>query len=271
MPPATADDQLLAPLLANPGRAAVLLDVDGTLAPIVTRADDAHVPDSTRRPLIAIARRYGLVACVSGRRAQAARRIVALGSIAYVGSHGAELLPSGATAVELLPEVAAHRDAVQTFARAVMRRPEIARLQIRGEDKDTIYAFHWRGSAFAAQAAAYAGQLVAEADAAGLMTHLGRMVLEVRAPVLVTKGEGVRRLLDRHPRIGAALYAGDDRTDVDAFAALHDLRDTGRLAHVACLAVRSAETPPELEAAADALVDGPAAVRDLLEHLAEAG
>ncbi len=73
----------------------MLLDVDGTLAPIVRHADDAHVPDSTRTPLIAVARRYGLVACVSGRRAATARRIVSLGSIHYVGNHGAELLRGG--------------------------------------------------------------------------------------------------------------------------------------------------------------------------------
>src|SRR6201747_1559067 len=102
---ATLDD-VLAPLLADPGRAAVLLDIDGTLAPIVRHADDAHVPEPTRLPLIAIAKRYGLVACVSGRRATTARRIVSLGSITYVGNHGAEILRGGATEVELDPEVA---------------------------------------------------------------------------------------------------------------------------------------------------------------------
>src|SRR5437764_1235155 len=61
---------------ADPSRSAVLLDVDGTLAPIVRHADDAHVPEVTRTQLIAVSRRYRLVACVSGRRAAtaAARR-----------------------------------------------------------------------------------------------------------------------------------------------------------------------------------------------------
>jgi len=34
----------LAPLRADPSRAAILLDVDGTLAPIVRHAEDAQVP-----------------------------------------------------------------------------------------------------------------------------------------------------------------------------------------------------------------------------------
>ena len=88
--------EFLATLRRAPERAAVLLDVDGTLAPIVRHAEDAHVPEPTRAPLIEIAKRYGVVACVSGRQAAVARRIVSLGSIAYVGNHGSELLRPGA-------------------------------------------------------------------------------------------------------------------------------------------------------------------------------
>src|SRR3954466_14819229 len=96
-PPTATLDEATAPLRADPSRAAVLLDVDGTLAPIVQHADDAHMPETTRRPLIEVAKRYGVVACVSGRRASDARRIVSLGSIAYLGAHGTEVLKPGAT------------------------------------------------------------------------------------------------------------------------------------------------------------------------------
>ena len=87
----------LAPLRANPSRAAVLLDIDGTLAPIVEYAAEAHVPENTQQLLIEIAKRYGVVACVSGRRASEARAMVAIGTISYIGSHGAELLRAGWT------------------------------------------------------------------------------------------------------------------------------------------------------------------------------
>src|SRR5690348_4961676 len=93
--------ELLSPLHADPRRSAVLLDVDGVLAPIVQNADDAHMPETTRRPLIEVARRYGVVACVSGRRASDARRIVSLGSIAYLGSHGSEVLKPGSIQPEI--------------------------------------------------------------------------------------------------------------------------------------------------------------------------
>ncbi|HET9937594.1 MAG TPA: trehalose-phosphatase, partial [Gaiella sp.] len=60
-------DELLRRLAESPERAAVLLDVDGVLAPIVARPEDARVPDETRRELVRLAARYRLVACVSGR------------------------------------------------------------------------------------------------------------------------------------------------------------------------------------------------------------
>jgi trehalose 6-phosphate phosphatase len=66
----------------------------------------------------------------------------------------------------------------------------------------------------------------------------------------------------------AAMYVGDDRTDLDAFATLRRLVAAGELGSALCVGVRSNETPPELEREADVLVDGPPGVRELLEALA---
>ena len=95
--PAATLVEALEPLRSDPDRGAILLDIDGTLAPIVRHAADAHVPEATRALLIEIAKRYGVVGCVSGRRAATARQIVAIGTLAYVGNHGGELLRPGAT------------------------------------------------------------------------------------------------------------------------------------------------------------------------------
>jgi trehalose 6-phosphate phosphatase len=92
-------------------------------------------------------------------------------------------------------------------------------------------------------------------------------VLEVRPPVELNKGRGVRRLIEETP-IEAATYVGDDTTDLDAFAALRELADEGKLGYALCVGVRSDETPEELEARADLLVDGPRGVRTLLAALA---
>jgi len=260
-------DEVLAPLRADPARAAVLLDVDGTLAPIVRHADDAHVPEPTRARLIAIARRYGLVACVSGRRAATARRIVSLGSITYVGNHGTEVLRGGATEPDVDPEAAAWGRRVRRFADEAMADPALHRLRVRGEDKDVIFAFHWRGAPDEAAAEETVRAVAARAQDAGFATHWGRKVLEVRPPVELHKGKGIERLL-RDADIDVALYAGDDLTDIDAFRALRDAVERGRLQGAVCVGVRSDETPAELEESADLMVDGPPGVRTVLEALA---
>ena len=257
--------EALAPLRADPRRAGVLLDIDGTLAPIVRHADDAHVPEPTRAQLIAVAGRYAIVGCISGRQAQIARRIVSLGSIAYVGNHGAELLPPGGTAVEIDPEFGGYEETVKRFAHDAYT-PELQRMRVRAEDKQAIAAFHWRGAPDE-DAAEDAMRRVAErAEAEGLFVHWGRKVLEIRPPVEMSKGRGARRLLGGHD-LAAALYVGDDKTDIDAFDGLHALVADGELGAAVCVGVRSDETPEELEQASDVLVDGPDGVRELLTAL----
>src|SRR4051794_5248319 len=265
VPPALTLAEVLSALREEPSRAAVLLDVDGTLAPIVRHAEDAHVPEATRALLIEISRRYALVACVSGRRAATARRMVSIGSIAYVGNHGAEILRPGGTVPDVDPDFARAGERVHAFRDEVLDG-ELHRLRVRAEDKDQIAAFHWRGAPDEEAAEAAVRDIASRAEAAGLVVHWGRKVLEGRPPVEVDKGRGVRRLL-RDAELDAAVYAGDDTTDLDAFRGLRSLVEEGRLNTALCVGVRSDETPPALEHEADLLVDGTAGVRSMLEAL----
>jgi trehalose 6-phosphate phosphatase len=259
--------EALAPFRATPRQSAILLDIDGTLAPIVDRADTAHVPESTRQLLIGVADAYGLVACVSGRRASEARAMVSIGTITYLGSHGVEVLRSGWTEARLDPGVSDWVRRIQEFGREV-DTADTRKLRIRLEDKGAIVAFHWRGAPDEAAAHAAVLQIADRAEAAGLRTHWGRKVLEVRPPVKIDKGAGVRRLLDESGRdISSAMYVGDDTTDLDAFRALAEMRDDGRLEHAVRVGVTSDESPSEITAQADVTVDGPEGVRELLALL----
>jgi len=266
--PAAALVEALEPLRSEPARAAVLLDIDGTLAPIVRHAADAHVPEATRSLLIEIAKRYRVVGCVSGRRAATARQIVSIGTIAYVGNHGGELLRPGATRAEVDPELAAWSERVRRFA-ARAYTAEHQRLRVRSEDKDTIAAFHWRGAPDEAAAAAAVGEIARRAQEEGLAVHWGRKVLEVRPPVALDKGLGIATLLRSPPvpPLDVALYVGDDTTDLDAFRGLRALVAEGALTTAICAAVSSDEAPPELAAEADILLDGTGGVRSLLQAL----
>ena len=257
--------EALEPIRSDPSRSAVLLDIDGTLAPIVRHAADAHVPEATRSLLIEIARRYRVVGCVSGRRASTARQIVAIGTIAYVGNHGGELLRPRATSPEVDPELAAWTARVREFAARVYTS-EHQRMRVRSEDKDAIAAFHWRGAPDEETAAQAVREIARQAEEEGLTVHWGRKVLEVRPPVVLDKGLGIATLL-RGDVVSAAVYVGDDTTDLDAFRGLRSLVETGALSSAVCVAVSSDEAPPGLAAEADLTVDGPGGVRELLEAL----
>ncbi len=258
-------DELLRPLKEDPEHAAVLLDVDGVLAPIVSHPDDAHMPESTRRPLIDIAKRYGVVACVSGRRASDARRVVSLGSIAYLGSHGSEILRPGSISTEMDGELQAWTRRVQNFAREHYSE-ELRRLRVRLEDKEAIAALHWREVPDEEEAEAAIREVAEAAEKAGFNAHWGRKVLEIRPPVRIDKGAGIVSLL-RDTELAAAVYVGDDTTDLDAFRGLGELVELGSLKQALRVGVTSDETPPALEEAADVMVDGTDGVRDLLRAL----
>ena len=267
-PTADALAESLRPLTKEPGKAAVLCDIDGTLAPIVQRAEEAHVREDVSRLLAGLARRYACVACISGRAATEARRLVGVGGIAYAGSHGAELLEPGASQPRLIPAFKSWEGRVRRFA-AERDTRELRLLRVRIEDKGPIAAFHWRGVPDEGAAVTHLDGVAREAKAAGLATHWGRKVLEIRPPVPLDKGQAVRDLVSAK-RPAVALFGGDDATDLDAFDALEALRSEGALEAAVLVGVRSDEGPAAIVDRADVVVDGVGGFVRVLEELASA-
>jgi trehalose 6-phosphate phosphatase len=263
-PTSSEPTTLLAPFRDDPGGSAFLFDVDGTLAPITDRAEEATVPEGTRRLLAELGNRYGLVVCVSGRRAADARQTVGLGNLAYIGNHGFEQLWPGDQHARLDPALEGHEGAAPDLARR-FDTPDLRSLRLRIEDKGPIVAFHWRGAPDEAAAEARAGEIAAAAERAGLVAHWGRKVLEVRPAVAIDKGVAVARLVSDHGSRRAA-YCGDDTTDLDAFRGLRRLAEAGALQSAVCVAVASDEGPAELRAEADIAVSSPDELVSLLRE-----
>jgi trehalose 6-phosphate phosphatase len=237
---------LLVRFRSEPEHAAVLLDVDGTLAPIVERPEDAVVPDDTRAEVARLAGRYALVACISGRPSAEVRRIVGLDGIEYVGVHGLEADPdarSFASQLEAFAERIAWPWTVESKAGVTL-------------------SFHYREAEDDQEGARRANDVARAAEEAGLRTIGGRKMLEVRPPVDVDKGTAVRRLLDGRG-LSRALYAGDDTTDLDAFRGL----DEAGLDVALKVSVGSPEMNPRLLTGADLVLDGPGELLAFLRTL----
>ena len=233
---------LLARIAEAPAKTAVLLDVDGVLAPIVDVPHEAVVPEETRAELERLHDRYALVACISGRSGADARRIVGVPGLVYVGEHGLELEPAAREWSERLHGFAATVDWEDV------------------ERKPLTITFHYRRAESEEEALKMLEAVAARAHHEGLVPRFGRKVLELRPPVAAHKGTAVAHLLGER-RLERALYAGDDTTDLDAFDAIQGLEVGVRVA------VLSAEGPPQLREAADLVVDGPAAMLELLRAL----
>jgi trehalose 6-phosphate phosphatase len=266
-PTAEALAESLRPLTSDPSGAAVFCDIDGTLAPIVDRPESSHVREEVSVLLSRLGRRYGCVACVSGRPATEARRLVGVGAITYVGSHGAETLRPGASRPQLAQAFASWEGRVRAFVREREARRERGLLRVRIEDKGPIEAFHWRGVPDEAAAETWLQGVAGEAAAEGFDIHWGRKVLEIRPPVPVDKGQGVRGLIEGSG-LRSALYGGDDVTDLDAFDALDELVGSGALAAAVRVGVRSDEGPAAIVERADIAVDGVRGFTDVLAVLA---
>ncbi|HXF31496.1 MAG TPA: trehalose-phosphatase [Solirubrobacterales bacterium] len=259
--------ELLEPLRAEPARTAILTDFDGTLAPIVERAEDAALPGGAREVLERLIHRYALVGAVSGRRAAEVRGLVDVDGLHYAGNHGLELLLPGDEDPRPDPSVAGREHEAAEFLAAVAP----ARLEavgLRPEDKGPIQALHWRGAADEASAELVAREIAVEAGRAGLEPRWGRKVLELRPVGGGGKDAAVASLL-AEDGVDRAVYAGDDRTDVDAFRRLGELRDAGELVAAVRVGILSAEGPPEIAEEADITVEDPAGWLAILTWLAE--
>jgi trehalose 6-phosphate phosphatase len=224
--------------------AALLLDIDGTLAPIVERPADARVPEEARAELRRLAGRYALVACITGRPAELAARFVGVEGLEIVGEHGLGLDPRAAVWAERIHSWADDADWPV-------------------ERKQFAVSFHYRTHPDPGAAEAQLREVATAAEAEGIRPRWGRKLLELVPPVDADKGLAVRSLLHARPEVRAALYAGDDTTDLDAFRGLGE----AGLELAVRVAVLADETPAEVREAADVVVNGTAGFLDLLRLL----
>jgi trehalose 6-phosphate phosphatase len=238
-------------LAAHPESAALLLDFDGSLAPIVVDPVEAAAPQETLAVLGSLVERLRMVGIVSGRPLEFLSRAVPLDRVELVGQYGLERRAGGESVID--PAALAYRDAVATAAAEAERRWPDLLVERKGEIAVTV---HWRSVGDVAES------LAAEIDALGaelgLEVYPTRMARELRPPLAVDKGSAVRALLVDAVSVTRATFAGDDRGDIPAFDALSALEEQGRLARSLRIAVRSTEVPGELIERADLVVEGPA-------------
>jgi len=250
---------VLLPFVDAPRRAALFVDFDGSLSPIVLDPAAARPLPAARAALARLVPVLGRVAVVSGRPAVFLRDALAIDGLGYVGAYGLERIVDGSVVLD---------ERVRPYVDAVVRAADEAeaalpglRVERKGEVAVTV---HWRDQPERGEEAT--NWAAEAAPRLGLEAPLrGRMAVELRPPVPVDKGTTVADLADD---MDVAAFAGDDAGDLPAFAALRGLVAEGALAHAVSIGVTSDESPAEVRAA-DVVVDGPTGLATLLDALAD--
>ncbi|HVL64138.1 MAG TPA: trehalose-phosphatase [Actinomycetota bacterium] len=254
------------PLTSSPGESGIFLDFDGTLSEIVPVPSDARPLPGVVDTLAQLSEVFAVVSVVSGR---ATHELAAwLGPDVEVwGTHGAERAHRGRTSLD--PRLEPWRDRIAAARREIEDR--VAAAEVDGivvEDKVVAVTVHWRNADDRDRAAETARAAVADLAARdGLATASGKMALELRPPVEMSKADVVFRRA-REERLSGAMFAGDDLVDLPAFDALDRLAREG--AETVRVAVDSEETPEEILRRADVVVDGPSGAVAFLGELAAA-
>jgi trehalose 6-phosphate phosphatase len=247
----------IAKLAAKP-RFGLFSDLDGTLSPIALTPDTAAISPRTRELLLALQENLPLLALISGRRANSLRERVGIDGIEYIGNHGLEEWVDGR--VEIIPEVESYRKAL---AAVKVELQLIDEPGVYVEDKEAVLSLHYRQAAkpvtFARNIAAHIASIV---ERHGLTLFTGKMVFEVRPPVDMDKGVALQRLVAEHS-IEAALFLGDDVSDLNALKMARKLRDQGTC-DIWGVGVQSLDAPEALTVTADFLAAGVDDVEDLL-------
>ena len=240
----------------------VLLDVDGTLAPLTQMYDEATVPIATREAVAALVAHPDIrVALVTGRSAAVARQMVGVRNLWIAGNHGFEIQgPNGENFAD--PDVLSHRAEIATaIGRLEPRVRDMPGVLV--ENKTLTFSVHWR-LADPALAPRLREVLEDVTQPLGLRITEGKCIFEVRPPAHIDKGTAVLTLAERLTSghgDASFMFAGDDVTDEDAIRAL-------RAHHPRAVTVRITSDGVNVDTEAEFSLRDTAAVRTLLEELA---
>jgi trehalose 6-phosphate phosphatase len=203
-------------------RAAVLLDLDGTLLDIAPTPDAVVVPPGLLDTLRALGQRLGdAVAVVTGRPVETIDRLLGDSVFAVAGEHGGAIRHSPGGELERPALPAPPAGLVSAAKRLVTEHPGAI-----FEQKARGFSLHYR-------AVPSAGPTLRGGLAALLTEHdefellSGNMIWEVR-PRGIHKGTAVAALMDRAPFAGRLpVFVGDDVTDEDGIAAAASMGGAG--------------------------------------------
>ena len=240
----------------------LIFDVDGTIAEIAPTAEAVRVTPKCKKHLRSLVKRLLLVAAISGRLAIVAKRLVGVDGVVYYGNHGLERCFKGQ--VEIRPSAQGYIEKTATAIKEL--RPVLLPMGVVFEDKGAGLVFHYRTLPNREGVRETILKEIGRSSAAQwFRIDQARAVIELRPPLEVSKGSVVKELIESY-HLKAAVYMGDDVSDIDAFDTMQAL-SRGVIFQGLAIGVVGEETPPQVAERADLLLRGVSEVEAFLEWL----
>lgn len=261
-----AVDQCLAVLRPQPS--GLLTDIDGTISAMARTPDEATVLPLAKEALERLRGMLGLVGVVTGRSASVGESLVGVPGLVYVGNHGMEWIERGT--LNHHAEAAVWSDAVRESLLEISAAATAGGFDqgLVFEDKGLSGSVHYRlASDVSATHASLLNAARSAGDRLGLRVTEGRLVLEIRPPVQISKGTALRALVRGHGLRGIVFF-GDDVTDVDAFREVRSLRENDGVAGLR-VGVLGPDTHSSVRDESDVTVTGVAECAELLAAVAD--
>jgi trehalose 6-phosphate phosphatase len=242
----------------------LIFDVDGTIAEIAPTAEAVKVTPRCKKHLRSLVKRLPLMAAISGRLTKVLRRLVGVDGVVYYGNHGLERWFKGHIEI---------RSSAQGYVgktTAVIKElsPLLLPLGVVFEDKGAGLVFHYRTLPNREKVRETILKEISRSPAAqSFKVDQARAVIELRPPLEVSKGSVLRELIESY-HLKAAVYMGDDVSDIDAFDTMRALSRGAEFQGLA-LGVVGEETPPNVAERANLLLRGVSEVEAFLGWLDE--
>ena len=211
-------------LISGAPHVLLLSDYDGTLAPIAERPELAVLPEHIRERLVSMCDSNRITAgVVSGRGLSDLKEMVGIPGLIYAGNHGMEIEGPD------LAYIHSHAEELRPVLDSLWHSLNAGLGNLAGvlvEGKGLTLSVHFRLTPLSLRRDVFREfdeALEAFGRADDLRVTRGKEVVEVRPRVDWDKGKAIEKIAESAPRGSLAMYFGDDLTDEDGFAAVHEL------------------------------------------------
>ena len=241
------------------------LDIDGTLSPIAPTPDEARIYPGVLS-LLERAKKHAHIAILTGRSIDDGAGMLNIDGLTYIGTHGMEWsegLP-WLHPVEIIPEALNYYEPGKYLLDLVEQHLSelpgviVQRKRIGG-------SIHYRLAPDPTETRQKLLSLLKQpARQVNMSLSEGKLIIEIRVPLPIHKGLALRQFVQRYG-LNAIVFAGDDRTDLDAVTEITTMRKEG-LAAIS-IVVQHHDTLPELLAQADIVVQEVPGMVELLREM----